>query len=510
MIKRNDDEIYPEELTRTAKGAGTIFIGILFGRGMNYLYYVYVAKFIGLSQFGVYSFGLAVFNIVMTISLLGLNNGVLRFVALYNGTNDAVRVKGTIFSALKIVLLTGSLVTISLALSSEVISNEVLHNGKATVVLILFAVSIPFFAVSSIVIASIQALQVMKYKVLVESVFKIVLMFILTAFFFLLDLRLSGVLYAYIITGILEVILSLHFLKKLFPLFDRDINSEHETKRLLSFSLPLFFVGFFFIGITRIDTLMLGYFKSVADVGVYNAAFRTAIFLSVFLNSFNAIFAPMISDLYNRKEMKRLETLFKTITKWIFTLSIPVFLLMFSFSKEILGIFGPQFVTGSGCLRILAAGHFINVLTGSVAYMLIMSGRPNITLLNTLTAFIASVLLNYLLIPPYGIFGAAVAYAITFGILNFVGLIEVYCLMKIHPYDLSYYKPFLATLILTLSGYLFKQNIGVNSLWFLILLAVCFVCFYVLILRLFGFEKEDEIVFNKLKEKFVKFLPLYH
>jgi O-antigen/teichoic acid export membrane protein len=271
----------------------------------------------------------------------------------------------------------------------------------------------------------------------------------------------------------------------------------------LNFSWPLFFVYFSGFLILYTDTLMIGYFKTSQDVGIYSVAHRTALLIGIAIASFNSIFAPIISDLYNRHKQRELEKLFKIVTKWIFSFSLPVFLIIVFFAKSILGIFGQEFTPGTKCLIILCIGWIIHSAVGSVGIMISMIGRPKINLLNVSSVLILNIILNLILIPEYGIVGAALATTLSISIIRIISLFEVYLILRIHPYQADILKPMAAGGIALFFLIFMKKNIswmndglsaiGIGSF---ILLAI-----YAIGLYLLGIGEEDKMVLNNIKKR---------
>ena len=110
----------------------------------------------------------------------------------------------------------------------------------------------------------------------------------------------------------------------------------------------------------------------------------------------------------------------------MFFLTIPILILILFFSEFILRLFGEQFILGSLCLNILIAGQLINVLCGSVGYILNMTEYQNIFKWIIVFTVIMNVVLNIVLIPLYGIFGAAVASMISLILWNMISCIYIY------------------------------------------------------------------------------------
>ena len=107
--------------------------------------------------------------------------------------------------------------------------------------------------------------------------------------------------------GLVLAIIALSFLafyfleKKVFPIFKTKVKAVSVDKELFSFSLPLLFAGIAGLVMGWTDTLMLGYFSSSADVGIYTVAFPTAQLIRAIPGAFATIFFPVISELYARK-----------------------------------------------------------------------------------------------------------------------------------------------------------------------------------------------------------------
>lgn len=499
-------KMYVEEISRVAKGAGIVFSGTVIGGGVSYVYHIFLARVLGPSSYGFYALGLAVFNVASILSLMGMHYGLLRYVALYHGEKDQPRLKGTILSALISVTLVGVLLGGLLFILSDFISINMFQKEDLAIVLKLFGIAIPFFGLMSVFVFSTQGFQIMKYRVYIRNIWEPVGKICIATIFFAFGLRLIGAVTSHVLTLVIGSVFAYYCLKNLFPLKKTSIQPIFETTRLLKFALPLFVVSALQIGRNRTDRLLLGYFHSPHEVGLYTAAFQTSILIMMVLTSFNTIFTPMISDLYNRKEYQKLESLLKTVAKWTATLSLPIFIILFFHSGEILGLFGRQFIHASMCLKILLLGQIVNSGTGSVGSVLTMSGRPKIELFNNMVVFVLEIPLCILLIPEFGIAGAAIAFAGVFSMLNILRVVEVYAILKIHPYRVDFVKPIAAGCLLSLFLFFLRgfSLIETGSFVGLILCIFISLAFYFTLIFLFGLGQEDVFVLNKLKEKLIR------
>jgi len=500
------DNRIEEKISTIAGQTGISLTGGVVESGLKYAYNVIIARNIGAELLGIYFLGLTVINFAGVFSRLGLDNGVLHFVALYKGTDDSQRVKGIIFLALKITLMASISLSGFLFLYADRISLNIFNEPCLTSTIRFFLLSLPFSGLLAVLLSYFQAFHRLKYRIFVQGIFQPTLNILIVLVLFFLGLKLLGAIFSYVISIILSLGLAVYYMRSKFTIFDNDkeITPIFEGRRLLKFSLPLLFVSFLSLVIQWTDTLMLGYFREPQEVGIYNMALRTAMLCALILISFNSVFAPMISDLYHRREIGQLETLFKVGTKWIFSLTFPIFLLFMFFARDVLNIFGSEFVSGAPSFILLSFAQLVNAAVGSVGYMIMMSGRPNISLINVAALCLMNVTLNFLLIPIYGIWGAAIATATSLILINLIGLIEVYYLLKIHPYSRGYIKPLIAGVISAFTFCTFKSwVIGIFTVGWLISSALIFLCVYTSVLYLLRFDREDRLIFDILRKRFV-------
>jgi O-antigen/teichoic acid export membrane protein len=121
----------------------------------------------------------------------------------------------------------------------------------------------------------------------------------------------------------------------------------------------------------------------------------------------------------------------------------PLLAIMMIFPESILRLFGPDFTNGAPMLRLLSIGQFINVGTGSVGYLLMMTGHERIFSLNITLATVVNLCLCFWLIPAMGSFGAAIATAVPLALMNLLSAYFVYA--KLHIVTI----PFLPNIIKT-------------------------------------------------------------
>jgi len=251
-----------------------------------------------------------------------------------------------------------------------------------------------------------------------------------------------------------------------------------------------------------IDTLMLGYFLTAKDVGIYRASLATARLLKIVPASFISIFFPVVTELYSKGLHGEVKDANYAVTKWIFMIVLPLVMLMVLFSDDVLNIlYGSAYVTGAYAFCILTLSYFLISIMLPTRQMIKTVGRTKLIMLNISIGAFLNVILNYLLIPRYGMEGAALATGISVLTVNLLSFAEVFKITHIQPVRINYAKIFTASLISLSLIYLITRQIK-TSIYILTAMLVLYISIYFLLLLIMRtFEREDVIVMKAIEAK---------
>jgi O-antigen/teichoic acid export membrane protein len=208
---------------------------------------------------------------------------------------------------------------------------------------------------------------------------------------------------------------------------------------------------------------------------------------------------PMVADLHSRGKIDQLERMYQTMTKWGMIFNLPVFFSMAIFARPLLSIFGPDFVAGASSLIILAFAVLFDVSTGVCGTIVTMTGHSKLSLANSVISLVVSVGLHLLLIPRWGLVGAAVASVFCAVLINVLRLVEVYLLFKIQPYNRSILKPLFAALAAAAVAFMANQWLGIlPSILQLIIGAALLCAVYAGIIVLLKLDDEDRLILKRV------------
>lgn len=490
------------ELGHIVKNAGMDVSGQAFSIVFALVASIVVTRTIGPELFGKYSLANSFVQLLAILAVFGLSGGVVRLTSKYMTLKDYGRVKGTLASG---VLFTSmfslALVAISVVAAPAISRRFYSHVEGLDLVLRVYVIALPFYALMTILNSYTQGLKTLKPGVIVEMIVRPVVRLALTLILFLAGLRLFAVVLGSVGAFFCAALVALVFAVKVSPFDFRKTAKIGVGSELFFYSVPLVLANFMNVVISRSNIMISGYYLDSETVGILSAALVLAPFVSMSLLSFSRIFAPIISELWEKGDRLGLLSQFKIVSKWIFTLSLPVFCLYLLFASGLLSIFGDEFQRGVGALKILALGQIVNAIVGPIGFILNMTGRQKLNLVNSVLLAASNVVLNILLIPRYGMVGVALATTLSIASINVVRVIEVRVLYGFTPFRYDLYKPLTAGAVASAIFYFANRSLGWTGIAHTIALCIAFLVVYLVVLYGLGLREELEVLKEILKRK---------
>lgn len=461
-LARQPVEIQTEDsrdIRTLASGAGLSLIGRLTGRGLSTAAEILLARLLGPEVFGLYVIGWAILRLVTIIGPLGLPNGVIHFASAY-WDSDPVRLRQIIQQSLRVALISGIVLSLAFYVSAHWLAMSVFGKPALVPVLPWFALAFPLITGLRVATAATRISKRMKYSVLSEDFGQPATHMILLLLFMLAGWQLWGAIAASILSFAIALILALHYLRILYPsILKSDEQKVLSYRRLLMFSIPTAIIGLLGVLNLQISRLLMGVMRPLSEVGIYQAVSQVPFFFSTILAAITSIFIPMIASLYQRRDLGKLEELYRVSTKWALYLSLPVFLTICMAADDIISLlFGERYLSGEIPLIVLTVSQLVNVGTGAGGAVLIMTGHQNRWFVISGIALILNIILSFLFIPMHGMVGAAIATTIAITFLFVVGLFAVKYAVGIWPYDRRYTKGLVAAGLTAVILFLVEQS----------------------------------------------------
>lgn len=441
-------ERYDAHVGRIARGAGVSSAGQGIGRVLGYATQVALARFFGPAQLGYYAIGVTLVQLSNTVSQFGTDSSVVRYVAHYRAEGDHARVRGTVLMVLGLAFAASVALSVLLFVGAGFLADVVFGKPFLETTIRGFSVAIPFFTVMSTALFATQGFQTVKHATYVEHVARPLVNLALVVVFFLFGVQILGAVAAYVISSAVGTVLALYYLSRLMPgLADHKAEVKFEAREVLGASGPMMVSKITGYLNSWAMVWVMGIFASAKDVGIYNAASRTAALSGLVLLAFSGIFSPMVSNLYRRNSLDHLGRLYKDVSRWAFTGSLAVFLPTALFARDILEVFGSEFVAGWLAMVVIAGGYLFGSSVGLTARVLMMTGHEKRVMWSKIGATTATLAGGAALTPVFGLMGAAVATAAGIFLVNSLTVFYVKRMLGEWPYNRYYLKPLAAGLL---------------------------------------------------------------
>lgn len=405
-------------------GARWVLAGRVVKIFLKFVVQILVARILGTTSFGGLSLARSVSSVGSIVGGLGIGQGVQRNAPFYE--DDEAAYRGTVQAALVIGALGGASTALAIGVAAPWIASRVFNDPNITILLRIAALGIPVGIVGSISVSVATGARDASTHTIVRQVVGPITGSLLIAGLVILGYGAVGAIVGNVLNNVLTAALALVLMRRVMP-FSILGATKAMYRTLLGFSLPLVFAAGMNFVVGSADTLLLGYFRPSADVGIYNAAFTLRTMPLFFFFPATFLLAPVLTRLQREDRSDEARQTYQAISKWTTLFSIPLFLLGFLFPEIVMQTaFGMEYVGGAEAFRIIMASAFGTLILGANARAIVGLGHNKASMWTTAIAGILNVILNIIWIPPFGIVGAALASLIAFVSRNILNSVLLY------------------------------------------------------------------------------------
>ena len=359
---------------------------------------------------GLFLLGFSILAVLSVFFRLGLDNVILRFLSAH-GT-DALALE----KLNRGLLWVASVVIPSTALGmffSEQIATHIFNKPAFGPVLFWMLLALPAMAIFMLLAMAFQA----QHRVVITTIFQnLGISTIFVAAFGYLWVEQPEVLNAVTAAQIYAGAAGVIFLAALVTWFSQKGISfnvtSYKDKELASASTNLWVASNMSLITMWSGILIAGAIVPAEELAQLSAAQRTAMLTSFVLMVVNMVVAPRYAHMWKNGDMAGIQRLAKWSTRGMIVMVTPVVLIMIILPERVMSLFGRGFDEAGILLAIMAVGQFINVATGSVGYLLNMSGHEKDFRRVTLFVGPLTIILVILFTHSYGVVGAAIGTAV--------------------------------------------------------------------------------------------------
>lgn len=426
MVKKLQEYFNRFNLHNVLGGALRVLIlrisGVIFLFGIT----LYLTNFYPAEVVGAYEFTRSSLFLIGGVTLLGTDQSILFFSGRFSKPEQA----GTLFQVyLKMLaLLLGVsivLLGIILAIPKEYY-NLFFNDQRSGTLLMKMGFCLFFYAVTLFNTEFFRAFDLHEKSELYRGILKqlpfgfgLLILFLFNQHDYVVEVFLLSFLFCALLSG-LEVYLKY---KRLNPVVSRQTSIRFKT--VLKATIPIAISAFGFYLLISIDVFFLKRYTNFETLAYYGTSIKIIFLISTLINVMGSYLSVRIADLFVTDQVA-LQAVLKKGVRVIVGLALGLSVILFVFAAEILGVFGAAYQEAVPALRILIAGHFMSTLFGVTQVYLNMTKKQVVLQYILIIAVVINAIINAILIPKYGMLGAAVASAFSVIFWNGCAVIWVY------------------------------------------------------------------------------------
>ncbi len=400
---------------RLARGTAVVFTGFIVAHVIGLFMRMFFARALSLTEYGLL-YGVLIFVSFFTIFRdLGLPPALVKHVPEFIVEKRSHEIKSLIATAAFFQAVSGFIIATLLFLFSDQIASTFFRTEAASVLLKILGVWFFFTGFYTIIHATFHGLQRMNVYATMEFTNIFLILILALPLVGILGYGVKGATSAYLLASLAMLSFGLLLFKTWPQSFGGKASvSKPLAKKLFTFATPIFVCCIMGTVVAHTSTLVLIAFRSLDEVALYQAALPITQLIGYLPGAVSIVFFPMVSEMWAGPSKKSLLLALHFLTKFSLILILPLALVFIAFPDIILRLlFGSNYVAGATALQILTVAAVILAFSKIISTTIAGIGKPGIVMkCSFLGCFV--IVGNLLLVPAYGIQGAAIAQVLYF------------------------------------------------------------------------------------------------
>ncbi|MDA8904393.1 MATE family efflux transporter [Flavobacteriaceae bacterium] len=364
---------------------------------------------------GEYDFVRSTLMILSGASLLGTNQAIIYYSGILTSKKSFGSIKSVYFKMNFLILIACAILYVPMLIIEKETINQIFNKQGAYELINFSLQGLVFYSITMLNIDTIRALKHTLISEAFRNLFRYTPFFVFSVILYIIDKPEDLVvwfIYSFILLFVISTIVVFFLLFK--KGFSKNTQLHFSSIDILKTSYPMALSAISYFLMQSTDVLFISAYDTFESVAYYSIAVKLATVTALALISVNIVIAPKIASIYNDKNFSELKLILKKATRINVLISLPIIILLLCFSEFVLSMFGTNYIFAKNALWVLLFAQFFNSITGPSALYLNMTGRQKKLNVILLISLIINIILNILLVPDFGIFGAAIATTTSF------------------------------------------------------------------------------------------------
>jgi O-antigen/teichoic acid export membrane protein len=372
-----------------------------------------LARVLGPEQYGIYVFAFAIMTLIALPGQAGMPLINVREVSFRLVDRDWAGVLGVVVRTRQLILGYSVFAGLGVAAVCWFVLADRLSDAETDAIL-WSVLLLPAFVLVAVTGASLRGLKHLLLGQFVETLFRPLLFLILVGGVVVLSLGLpldaSDAMMVHAIGAVLAVGAALVLQHRILAPKTQGLTPVYDTRTILKSIAPLTMIAGMQLIIGKTDILMLRVMRSPEEVGYYQVALQWANLALFAQQAVLMVSGPSVARAYRKEDMASVQHLLTSSARLVFLGALPLSIALLLFGEAIIRLsFGAEYIPAAAALSVLILGRVIQASYGAIIQLCKMVGWEGLMLRLVAVSALLNVVLNYLLIPDYGIVGAAIA-----------------------------------------------------------------------------------------------------
>ncbi|MFA5797279.1 MAG: flippase [Candidatus Woesearchaeota archaeon] len=430
-------------LKKALRGTLIVFMISLLGGLFGYLTRIVLARNLSVAEFGLFYSVVTIFLFITYFVDAGLGQAVARKIIELTIKKRTPLINDLIMNIMSFQLSVSLIIGVLLVVFSKYLSQYYFH-ANASSLIIIFAIWLVSMPILSSFVYTIYGYQRSEIFAFIDML-KYFLIMLFSIVGILLGFGFAAPAYAYLIAQFVLIIIAYLFAKRLRKISFKFKVNKALTVETIKFGMFILFTNLAWFLITQLDTMAVTYFTNPVQVAIYQIAVPISGLILYITSSISLVVYPLATELYSKKGYKQLIAGLELIYTYLIIVILPITIMMYAFPDIIINIlFTSKYTAAAPVLRILSiSAIFFSICMINTA-VLTAIGKPHKIARIMIGIAVLNLLLNIMLVPRYGIIGAAYATLASFIVGTIISIIYA---RKEIAFSFPYYAWGMLTLI---------------------------------------------------------------
>lgn len=481
------------------KGASIVYFGLILEVVIAFLAQVLAARYLTLTDFGGLTTGIAILDIGAVVATLGLGEGLTRYLP----REDEEDKRSIAWLAFFVPLVLSIAIGAALVFNAGFIASQVFGDPAVETSIQIFGAAIPFASLLLVAVGGIRGQKRPVYRIYVENLTRPLVRFGLVILAVLYGLGQAGFAGAYTVPYVASSILAVYLFTRTLPeVISWPRIDWRLAGRVLRYSVPFVATGMASFIYRSIDIFMVLYFLDSSSVGTYGVAYAAGRLMLTFSSAMNFLGAPIASELDIGTKSKSWHV-HNSMVRWLLIVSVPAAIPLVFFPEEFITfLYRPRYASGSAALAVLAIGFLIHNVSSAHGNVLRALGNSRELAINNVFAAVLNVVLNLVLIPRYGILGAAIATVSSYLLIDAMMTVELYYHTGQNPFSDTVMYPGLIAIPLLLVARIAAPRLPSTFPWIVVFTVAFALVYLASIVVILGLTSQEVMIIRSALERY--------